>query len=452
MMGLPARAQTPPAPPIPPQSPPPAASQRPSAAPALPAPGPEALRRARASYTRAVALMQRGDWERAAPLMELVHQSIGLKNALWNLAECYRQLGRPGAALAALEKYLAHPRTTAAERAQARRDLQALRARTAQLKVVANLEGANVTVDGRAVGQTPLRLSLDPGGHAIEVGSAGFRTERSQLVLVPGAERDLRVVLTTLPGSLEITSRPAGAEIRFGDKVLGKTPLRTSIPGGIVEVAARLAGHRTVRRQVTVAPGEAVRLDLVLPPLSALVSVSANRPKAKVTLGGKGLGEAPVASVSVSPGERDIAVSTTTESWRGKLSLRDGDRAQVSVTLHRGRLAVGYFATAAALAGASLVGGVVLLSEQRNSAGEFEATRTSLRSLFGTPTQLQQLRAVGVQQADSANLYGRAAMGLFIAAGAMAAVSAVLAIFTQFRASDAAVQVAPSADSGGGSP
>src|SRR5688572_6355110 len=60
-----------------------------------PAPAPPGARTgASEPYSRAVALMRSGDFSAAIPLLEATLRVGDFKNAVWNLAVCYRSMGR----------------------------------------------------------------------------------------------------------------------------------------------------------------------------------------------------------------------------------------------------------------------------------------------------------------------------------------------------------------------
>lgn len=73
-------------------------------------------------------------------------------------------------------------------------ELTPIRGRTALLLLTAGEESALVTLDGRAVGRTPLRLpGVGPGGHRLEVRADDGRIWRGRVELREGDTRLLRV-------------------------------------------------------------------------------------------------------------------------------------------------------------------------------------------------------------------------------------------------------------------
>lgn len=57
---------------------------------------------------------------------------------------------------------------------------------------------------------------------------------------------------------VHIASRPSGARVSVGERVLGTTPLQANLPAGPVELEFRRRGFRTARRSVEVKQGLSV--------------------------------------------------------------------------------------------------------------------------------------------------------------------------------------------------
>lgn len=106
----------------------------------------------------------------------------GPSSELWNMARSRERMDDPEAADAAIEQYLAQPDLSPQDRADAERELQALRARTSVLTVTTVPSGAAVTVDGKpAPGPTPVSLEVRPGAHTLSVHHEGYVNETRPL-------------------------------------------------------------------------------------------------------------------------------------------------------------------------------------------------------------------------------------------------------------------------------
>lgn len=156
-------------------------------------------RAARARYDRALSLAREGDWKGALGELQASLELHRTRIVLLNMAHCYSMLQRPADALRTYEELERsdHARLTPEERARVAQQLQALPATIGALRLVSNVQGASVHVDGALVGSTPLAQRwLDPGRHSIEVSKEGFETFHAVVEARPGGVIDLPVVLT----------------------------------------------------------------------------------------------------------------------------------------------------------------------------------------------------------------------------------------------------------------
>lgn len=137
--------------------------------------------------------------------------------------------------------------------------------------------GADVLVDGRVVGQTPLRLSSRPWPLRREaaVSLAGYRAWSGAVEAGLGQTGRVQVPLEPLPATLALVSNPPGAVVQVDGRVVGQTPLELSdLAPGRHAIALMLDGYEPWDDAAELAPGgrllSEVRLrPLVLPPLLA---------------------------------------------------------------------------------------------------------------------------------------------------------------------------------------
>ena len=156
---------------------------------------------------------------------------------------------------------------------------------------------ALVYIDGAFDGLTPYRLDgITPGWHAVALRKNGFAFSDTLIYLEAGTSATLAFALDStalvtrpaaplqapvvpdpapapLPGSVQIDTAPAGADVEVDGRRVGRSPLRLrDVAPGTHEVTLALAGHASQRLRVVVAPGRqaAVRADLV--PLTGTLS------------------------------------------------------------------------------------------------------------------------------------------------------------------------------------
>lgn len=118
------------------------------------------------------------------------------------------------------------------------------------LRVESDPSGADVFLNGRLQGTTPLELeSLNPGSYTLLVERDGYYSERRNISISANRGLIVDVELEPIVGFLDIRVAPSGAELRVdGERVdSGIFP----VPVGLRRISARLFGYRD--REVRVA-------------------------------------------------------------------------------------------------------------------------------------------------------------------------------------------------------
>jgi opacity protein-like surface antigen len=155
----------------------------PSVVHAEPRPDPRAratddLTRARVLDREGAKAYSEGRYNDAIRFFEEAHRLGGPPFELWNIAKCHVQLDQPEQAAEVLERYLATPSLSTADRNEAVAQLEALRARPSTVSVASSPPGARIVVDGRPIaGLTPTSFSVPPGSHTLEVSRTGYPSD-----------------------------------------------------------------------------------------------------------------------------------------------------------------------------------------------------------------------------------------------------------------------------------
>lgn len=168
------------------------------------------------------------------------------------------------------------------------------------LVVWSDQPGADVTLNGKAVGltpddgQTPLVIADIPAGeYVLGVRKAGYREITQPLVVQAQQRREVRVsALQAEPGGLEITSEPGDAEVYSSEgALLGRTPYRAAdLAPGKVTVRLKKTGYAEEVRSVVVAPGAVQRLTVTLSRFFGGVSFTSEPPGCRVRIDGQAVG------------------------------------------------------------------------------------------------------------------------------------------------------------------
>jgi hypothetical protein len=104
--------------------------------------------------------------------------------------------------------------------------------------------GAEILVDGKSSGRSPLRLELPARSHELVAHLDGWPNQQLKIEIERGRENPVHFIFAN--GSVKITSAPGGATISANGKELGQTPLVIEeVKPGDVSYELRLAGYKT---------------------------------------------------------------------------------------------------------------------------------------------------------------------------------------------------------------
>jgi hypothetical protein len=116
-------------------------------------------------------------------------------------------------------------------------------------------DGATVTLDGRALGETPLADVEVPCGQPLSVTMAHprYRKVDRRLTVNAGEPATVEARLVRPAASVKLVTTPPGAIITVDGKVVGKSPAVTeSTAFGSVYVTATLSGYKVWAGRVRV--------------------------------------------------------------------------------------------------------------------------------------------------------------------------------------------------------
>jgi hypothetical protein len=150
-----------------------------ASASAAPASSEPARAQAEAALKEGNALFAAGQYQRALERYQAAQSLVASPKLLFNFGQTYRQLGRDVEAIEAYERFLAEVPDAAPDlRRQAQQRIGELLGRIGHAQISADLDGAEVVIDGKSRGTTPLAapVRLAPGPHQVVVqppGSSG---------------------------------------------------------------------------------------------------------------------------------------------------------------------------------------------------------------------------------------------------------------------------------------
>ena len=161
------------------------------------------------------------------------------------------------------------------------------------INVITDPAGAEVTVNGVSQGVAPVEVEQVPKGRAVvKFHLDGFADEVRELSVNAGDVQTLSVSLRALPGTIHLSSVPAGARFYVNDEPRGTSPLTlANIKPGSYDVRAELEGYGTISKYISIDNGGSTNVEFRLSNVMGRMEIRTSPPGAMVYLDGKRVGE-----------------------------------------------------------------------------------------------------------------------------------------------------------------
>ena len=205
----------------------------------------------------------------------------------------------------------------------------------AALKISSNPPGAEIGINGKIVGKTPLQLSdIEPGQVTVTVSKAGFSPVTKSVKLVPFRRTVLSYDLKSIQvaGWLTLTLAPENAEV----KIIGSSEVYQpgmELKEGTYKLEVSAPGHISQVKVIEISAGDDIRIAINLDKKSEQVAALSSAPggssvsatatrsdkatlkvtsiplDADITINGKSVGKAPLQLVDLEPGIINITAT-----------------------------------------------------------------------------------------------------------------------------------------------
>jgi hypothetical protein len=159
------------------------------------------VKKARDLWYRGVDAFRAGNYEEARRAFAECYQLMPKSDVLRNLSISEIQSGHYVSAARHLKQLLASPGDLPSNvREEANHRLAQAEAQIGQLKIGVDIAGAEISIDGKVIGRSPLEGSwyIEPGQHEIIVSKAGYPAESRQVFALAGVAIPIEVSLETL--------------------------------------------------------------------------------------------------------------------------------------------------------------------------------------------------------------------------------------------------------------
>ena len=190
---------------------------------------PQAKAQAQALLGQGTKLYEQGDVADALEKFQAAYAAYPSPKLMFNIGQCNRDLSRPVEAVVAFEKFLAGAADASHEMAaDARKAVAQLQKKLGRIQIDCETAGAEVSVDGRNVGLTPLPEPIwaTPGRHQVTAKHASAAPGIEDVDVAAG----LVSTMTMRLRSLEVPVAAAAPKVAPGFDVQAAPP-----PGGASE-------------------------------------------------------------------------------------------------------------------------------------------------------------------------------------------------------------------------
>jgi hypothetical protein len=144
----------------------------------------------------------------------------------------------------------------------------------APLSVNANVQGADVYINGNRVGRTPTTVQLAPGTYTVTVRAVGYGDFNQTVQLQPMGQAQVNAVLTALQAPLSVNANVQGADVYVNGSPVGRTPVTVQLAPGTYTVTVRAQGYGDFNQTVQLQPMGQAQVNAILTPVMSGWQVS----------------------------------------------------------------------------------------------------------------------------------------------------------------------------------
>lgn len=180
------------------------------------------------------------------------------------------------------------------------------------IRVLSNVEGAIVYLDGEERGPAPLDLkAVKPGEHVVEIRAPGFITREERVTVAVGAATVLKLDLqadgATSKGTVKVVSPVSDAQVHIDGQLIGGVPQEKELATGEHFVVVSKPGFQSFEKKLVVEEGKVITVTAELKSVGGLRFLS-NPGGAQVMLDGEAIGVTPMVNEEIPTGEHIVTV------------------------------------------------------------------------------------------------------------------------------------------------
>ena len=198
----------------------------------------------------------------------------------------------------ALQPFRQTIRIIAGERLTVNATLRPAPAQGGSLRILSNVRGAIISVDGEVVGEAPASVpNIPPGEHIVEARAQGYQPTQQPVTIEAGRQRVISINLEEeqgAPGRIVVNANVDGATVTVDGEERGSPPVVIeNAPAGTHAIIVRANGYQEHRETCTVGPGSNCEVTARLTPIGTPVRIEANVNHGEFLVDGEVMGPVP---------------------------------------------------------------------------------------------------------------------------------------------------------------
>ena len=209
------------------------------------------------------------------------------------------------------------------------------------IRVISNVEGARVFLDGTELGPAPMDIKdAEPGEHVVEVKAEGYLIREERVTVSAGSASVLKLDLQPVAqakegGKLKIVSPVPEAEIFVDGERIGSVPQEKEIQPGDHFVVVTKPGYKKFEQKVRLEAGQTITVTAELEAVGALRALSTPS-GAEVLIDGEPVGVTPLNLEDVDVGAHVVTVRVLEHyDYEQQIQIEGGQRTIVSAKLEK---------------------------------------------------------------------------------------------------------------------
>ncbi len=209
------------------------------------------------------------------------------------------------------------------------------------VRVLSNVEGASVFLDGNDLGPAPMDIKdVKPGEHVIEVKAAGYLVSEKRITVGAGSAAVLKFELqpekaATTTGTLKVVSPVPEAVVYVDGENVGSVPQTREVTSGDHFVVVTKKGYQKFEKKIRIEAGQTISVTAELKAVGG-IRILSTPSGADVLMDGEIIGKTPMVKDDINVGDHVIGIQYTDYySAEKTVAVKGGELLVVSEKLEK---------------------------------------------------------------------------------------------------------------------